>query len=133
MEIGQRTGGPRCSHALGHLRHARQDVLQIPTPAELQPHGSVARQVTGAGQHQVPHAGEAQEGEGIGALCHAQPADLAQAPGHQGGPGVLPLFEAVTHADRDRDDVLERPAQLGPDDVRAGVATEPGRGDRLLY
>ena len=56
-----------------------------------------------------------------------EPRDLAQAARHHAGPGVQPQLEAVADADRDRDHVLERAADLDPDHVGARVAAEPRR------
>src|SRR5262249_29932843 len=56
---------------------------------------AVARQVAGAGEHEIADAGHAEEGEGIGAQRHAEPRDLDEAAGDERGAGVVAERQAV--------------------------------------
>src|SRR3546814_5490634 len=77
----------------------------------------------------VAHTGEA--GEGFGAAAHrdAEPGDLRQPARHQRGAGIVAGAEPVAHADRDRDDILEHPADLAAEQV--GVGVEDRKSTRL--
>ncbi len=84
----------------------------------------------GAGGDQVTHAGQAGEGERVGAEGHAQPGGLGQAAGDQRRPGVVAETHRGGDAVRQGDHVLHRPAQLAADHVVVGVGAEVRRGDR---
>ena len=74
---------------------------------------AVARQVAGAGQHQIAHPRQAQERHGIGAQLDTQPSDLGAAPASSRGSRVQAALQAVADAHRDGDHVLERAPELG--------------------
>ena len=62
--------------------------------------------------------------EPVRAGRRAQPDHLGQAAGHQPGLAVVPEAQPVGGAGSDRDDVLERPAQLHAQDVAIDVQPE---------
>ena len=74
-----------------------------------QPVAAVAR---GAGGDQVADAGKAGERGDVGPLDHAQPGHLGHAARDEAGAGVVAEAEAVGHADRHGDGVLDRAAEL---------------------
>ena len=70
---------------------------------------------------------------GSAPIATAEARDLAQPARHDGGARVLAEAQAVADADRDRDHVLQRAAELRPDHVAVRVAAEGRRRDRLLH
>ena len=105
----------------------RQDVVQGAPLAERHPDRPVAAARAGAGGHQVPHPGQTGEGHPVPAQPDAEPAHLRQAPGDEGGPGVVAEAQAVGDPGRHRQHVLQCPGQLAAPHVHAGVHPE-GRG-----
>ena len=103
--------------------------------AQVRPFGQllaeamVPRQVRAAGGDQVAHPGEAGERQRVRAGRDAEPRHLGQTAGQQPGLAVVAEAEPVGGAGRDRDDVLERPAQLDAEDVLVHVQPEPPPGD----
>ena len=64
---------------------------------------------------------------------HAQTGDLGDAPGDEGGAGVVAVAEAGGDADAQRDDVLHSAAQLHALDVVIGVDAHDVVGKDLLH
>ena len=60
----------------------------------------------------------------LAAHRHAEPGELGEPPRHHRGAGVVADAEALGDAAGDRDDVLQRPAELAADDVVVGVDAE---------
>ena len=77
-----------------------------------------------AGRDDVADPGQAGERERVGAGGDPEPRHLGQAAGHQPGLAVVAEPERVGRPGRDRDDVLERPAQLDAEDVLVDVQPE---------
>ena len=71
-----------------------------------------------------PMPGEAGERQRRAAQGDAEAGDLGQAAGDDRRAGVVAGAEAVGHARRDGDDVLERAAELAADEVVVGVDAE---------
>jgi hypothetical protein len=86
---------------------------------------AVARQVAGAGEDQVAHAGQAHEGFRLPAQRGAQAGDFGQAARDQRGARVQPQAQAVGHAGGDGQHVLDRAAHFHADQVVA--ANRPAR------
>ena len=92
---------------------------------------AVARQLAGAGQHQVAQAGQAGQGQRVAAQAGGQAAHLVQAAGDQAGAGVVAEAQSVGAAGGDGDDVLQRAADRDagrrPRCCRRGTRPRPGR------
>ena len=65
-------------------------------------------------------------------MVDSEAGHLGQATGHQQAPRVLAQPEPGDGAGRDRDDVLERPAELHADHVVVGVDAKARAGERPL-
>ena len=112
--------------AFGDVAKVGKNCLQFPPLRQRQTNTPVARQITGAGQHQVAHAGQPHEGFGLPAERYAEPGDLGQAACHQRGAGVVPEPEPVADAGGNGHDILDRAADLGADDIIVGVNAQSG-------
>jgi hypothetical protein len=88
---------------------------------QRQADAAVARQVAGAGQDQVAHAGQAHEGFGLAAQRRAQAGDFGQAARDQGGARIQAQAQAVGGAGGDGQDVLHGAADFHADQVVAGI------------
>ena len=64
--------------------------LQGLTLPQFQAHLEIAALAGGAGEDQVAQARQAGEGHGVGPQPQPQADHLGQAPGDEGGPGVVP-------------------------------------------
>jgi hypothetical protein len=108
-------------HAFGDMAEFAGDVGQRLAFGQQQADATIARQVAGAGQHQVAHAGQAHEGFAPGAERFAEAGNLDQAARDQRGAGVVAETEAVADAGGDGQHVLHRTADLGADQVFIGI------------
>jgi hypothetical protein len=92
-------------------------------------HGEARREVPrlgrGAGEEEVAKARQARERLGHRALGHGEARDLGEAARDDSRPRAFAQPRADGDARRQRDDVLERPAQFRPDDVVREVEPEP--------
>ena len=77
-----------------------------------------------AGRDDVAHPGQPGEGQRVRAGRDPEPGHLGQAAGQQAGLAVVAEAEPVGRTCRDRDHVLERPAQLDAEDVLVDVEPE---------
>ena len=84
----------------------------------------VTRQLRAARRDHVAEPREARERQRVRAGRDAEPGHLGEAAGHQAGLAVVAEPEAVRGARGDRDDVLERAAQLDAEHVRVRVQPE---------
>ena len=100
--------------------------------AELDAHVAIAREIAGAGEHQIAHARKSAHGERVSAQLGRQAPDLREAPRDQRGARVVAEAEAVGDAGRDRHHVLESSADLDTDDVVGAVHAEPAVVERAL-
>src|SRR3546814_2897411 len=85
-------------HALGHHVHLADDLVDLAAPAELLADVAVAALRRDAGGDEVAHAREPGEGDLAAAHGAAEPGELGQAAGDDGGPRVVAGAEAVSHA-----------------------------------
>ena len=88
---------------------------------------------TRAGDDQVAHTGQARKGLGLAAHGDAQSGQLGVAAGDERGLGVVTVAQAQRNADSQRNDVLDRTAQLGAAAVIVGVDAEGRCGKDLLH
>ena len=96
--------------------------------------GAVVAAVHTGGRHdEVADAGQTRKGVDVAAHRHAQTGDLGDAPGDEGGAGVIAVAEAGGDADAQRDDVLHGTAQLHALDVVIGVDAHDVVGKDLLH
>ena len=109
--------------------HASARRLAAPEPLA---HGAVARQRSGAGEHQVAEAREPRERVGTPAERHREARDLGEAARDERRHGVVAVAEAVDDAGRDRDHVLQGAGQLDAHHVLARVDAEAARRERAL-
>ena len=130
--VGERHHRRGALHPFGDHVHPRDDIVDMPPLAEFDADVAVARQRAGAGRDQVAHAGEPREGFGPPAHRDAEPRDLGQSARHQGRARVVARAEPVAHADRDRDDILEHPAELAAEQVGVGIDAEQPRVEHRL-
>ncbi len=128
-EIERGLGGaqPLGDHAL-----PAQDVLERAAAAELDADLAVAAAMAGAGQHEIAEPAEAGQRVGTAAHRRGQPRDLDEAAGDERGHRVVPEAEALDDARGDRDDVLERAANLDAGDVVRRVQPQRRSAELLL-
>ncbi|KAG1255009.1 hypothetical protein G6F68_010584 [Rhizopus microsporus] len=118
-------------HRLDHLADLAHGILQRLATAQGQAQAAVARQVAGAGQHQIAEACQAHQRFRLGADRRGQAQHFVEAPGDQAGTGVEAQLHAIGHAGSYGQHVLHRAAQLGTDHVVAGVGAERRAVHRL--
>ena len=87
-----------------------EDVGERVAAREREADLAVARQLAGAGQHQIAEPGQAGQRQRAAAQPLGEAPHLGQAARDQRGARVVAEAEAVAAADRDRDDVLQRAA-----------------------
>ena len=119
-------------HALGGLLGHGDDLVDASCPCR----GCTPKvRLRDSGDMQVamrsPTPGQPGEGHRVGAERHAEPGRLGEPAGDDRRLGVVAHAQPLGHADRERDDVLDRAAELGADDVGVGVGAEVGRGAGL--
>ena len=126
--------------ALGDHAELAGDLLDRAAAGDLLADPPVARKRRKAGGHQVAEPGQPGERARIAAHRDAEPGHLGQAAGDDHGPGVVADAEPLGHSGGDRDDVLQRAAELAADHVdcwcrrerpcwrRRVAATRPGAG-----
>ena len=88
---------------------------------------------TGGSNDEVSDAGQARKGVDIAAHGHAQPGDLRNAAGDEGGAGVVAVAQARGDAHAQGDDILHGTAQLHALDIRVGVNAHAGVVEHLLH
>ena len=123
--------GLRRLHALDDLLDFFLRFFDGLARGEREPHAPVTREVVGAGQDEIAHAGEAHEGFLPGAERDAEPHELDEPAVDQGNTGIRTEAETVGHAGADGQGVLHGSADLDADDVVGGVGTELGARDGL--
>jgi hypothetical protein len=101
-------------HALGDHVHLRDDLVDGLTLAELLADVAVAALGEMHVATRSPMPASPANVSSSRPLRHAQPAQLGQAPGDHRGTGVVASTEAVGHARRDGDHVLEHPPTSQP-------------------
>ena len=124
MAVGQLHDGRRGADAFGHHRHLGQHVLEPAAEAELLADVAVAAPRAHARHDQVAETGEARERRRLAAHGHAEARELGQAARDDRGPAVVAHVDALGHARGDGNHVLERAAELAPDDVVVEVDAE---------
>ena len=127
------SAAPRRAHALGHHPHAAENFVQRTAAAELDPDLAVAAQIPGAGQHQVAEAAQAGERVAPPAFGNRQPRHLRQPARDQRRERVVAEPKPFDTAGRDRDDVLQRAADLDAGDVVVDVEPEAAAAEVLLH
>ena len=117
----------------GHHLHAREDFREGATFSQLEANLTVPAEPAGARQDEV--AQPAQSGERVPSTTHGarQPRDLGEPARGHGCQRVVPQIERLHDTDGNRDDVLERAANLDARDIVAGVQTEVMRPEVLLH
>ncbi len=131
---GQSDGGVGGEHAFGdHAVHTGDDFVELASLAEFDADGAIARQASGAGEHQIAHTGEAGHGFGTAAASDGQARDFGEAAGDERGDGVVAQTEPVADAGGDGDHVLQRAAEFDADDVVVGVDPEVGVTELALH
>ncbi|OIQ82860.1 hypothetical protein GALL_353600 [mine drainage metagenome] len=121
MPRGQLEQRARGVDALGNVAELGDDVGQRLAGGQLQPDAPVARQLAGAGQHQIAQSAQAGEGLALRAQRQAEPGHFGEPAGDQRGARVVTLLEAVADAASDRQHVLHRAADGHADLIVAGV------------
>ena len=94
---------------------------------------AVAREIAGAGEHQIAEAGQPGQRQRLAALAIRQPPHLGEAAGDERGARAGAEAEPVAAAGGDGDDVLERAAHADADRVVAGVDAQPLAAQRRLH
>ena len=105
---------PSSARTSGSDRSAREREADAP----------VARQVAGAGQHEIAQSREPHHRFAPAAERRAKAAGLREAARDEGGPCVVPEAETVARAGRDREHVLHRAGDLHARDVVALVGAQ---------
>ena len=111
--LGQAAGGGQCVDALNDLADLGLGLLHRLAAANQHTGVQVAAVHTRAGDDQVAHTGQARKGLGLAAHGDAQSGQLGVAAGDERGLGVVTVAQAQRNADSQRNDVLDRTAQLG--------------------
>ena len=75
-----------------------QNIGQGMSLGQHQPHPAVAGEIARAGQHQIAHAGKAQEGLGLGALRQTEAGDFGQTAREQCRTGIEAQPQTVADA-----------------------------------
>ena len=128
ITCGEAERGGGGAHAFGDLAvEAGENLRQLAALAELDADGAVARQAAGAGEHEVADAGEAGHGFAAAAAGDSEAGDLRDAARDQRGSGVVAELESGDDAGGERDDVLERAAELGADDILVAIDAQETR------
>ena len=123
----------RGADALGDVPEAAEDLRQRLAARERQADLAVARQIAGAGQHEIAEPGQPGERQRVAAHPLREPAHLGEAARDQRGARVVAEAEPVAAADRDRDDVLQRAAHADAGDVAARVDAEAIAAEAALH
>ncbi len=87
---------------------AGDDVLQLAAFAQFDANRTIARESTGAGENQVPDAGEARHGLATATAGHGKSRDLGDAASDQRGGRVVAEFKTGDDPGGEGDDILER-------------------------
>ena len=119
--------------ALHHHAYLLHGLLRAFALADQDTGAVVAAVHTGGGNDQVADAGQTRKGLDIAAHGHAQPGDLGNAAGDQGGAGIIAVAKAGGDANAQRDNVLHGTAQLHALDIRVGVHAHTGVAEHLLH
>src|SRR5206468_6944771 len=106
-----------------------RDLREVDAFREQLADHTVARKLAGARGDEVAEPRQAGDRQGVRALGEPVTRDLREAARDETGFGVLAVAHAVDRARAERDDVLERSAQLDPDDVLVRVDAEHRRAD----
>ena len=119
--------------ALHHHADLLHGLLRAFALADQDTGAVVAAVHTGGGNDQVADTGQTRKGLDIAAHGHAQPGDLGNAAGDQGGAGVIAVAKAGGDANAQRDNVLHGTAQFHTLDIRVGVHAHTGVAEHLLH
>src|SRR5439155_21419104 len=125
--LRERVAGGRGVEALGHGALAREVNAPVGAPRDLLPERPIARLATREREDEMANPRHAEEREWVRAEGDAEPRDLGEPARDERRPGVRAELEAVAGASRDRDHVLEGPADLHADRISARIRAE-GRG-----
>ena len=101
--------------------------------AEFDADAAIARQASGAGEHEVAEAGESGHGFGAASAGDDQAGHFGKAAGDEGGDGVVAEAEAVADSGGDGDDVFQRSAEFDADDIAVGVDAKTWVAEFLLH
>src|ERR1700694_236084 len=101
--------------------HSANDVGKFAPSAQFNSDTAVAREVAGAGQHQIPQPGEASHGVQPSTAGHDQPRHFCQAASDQGGNGIVAQAEAIADSRGDGDNIFQRSAEFDADDIVVGI------------
>ena len=119
--------------ALHHHAYLLHGLLRAFALADQDTGAVVAAVHTGGGNDQIADTGQTRKGLDIAAHGHAQPGDLGNAAGDQGGAGVIAVAKAGGDADTQRDNVLHGAAQFHALDISVGVHAHTGVAEHLLH
>ena len=131
--LSQFHGGGQGVDALHHHADLLHSLLRAFALADQDTGAVVAAVHTGGGDDQIADAGQTRKGLHIAAHGHAQPGDLGNAAGDQGGTGVVAVAKAGGDANAQRDDVLHGAAQFHALDISVGVHAHTGVAEHLLH
>ncbi len=109
-----------------HLADRANRVFDRLAAAQGEAQPTVAREVAGAGQHQVAEPGQAHQGFRAATDADVEPQHLVEPTGDQAGAGIQAQPHAIGDAGGHREHVLHRAAQFGAAHVVAGVGAERG-------
>ena len=119
--------------ALHHHAYLLHGLLRAFALADQDTGAVVAAVHTGGRHDQVADAGQTRKGVDVAAHGHAQPGDLGNAAGDQGGAGVIAVAKAGGDANAQRDNVLHGTAQFHTLDISVGVHAHTGVAEHLLH
>src|SRR5215472_3544476 len=130
---GEAECGCSGANSFGDLAsHAGEDVVKLASAAKLDPDGAVARESSGAGEHEVADAGETGDCLASTSAGDGEARHLGDAACDECGGRVVAEVESFDDAGGEGDDVLECAAELDSGDVVVGVDAQRGRGEVAL-
>ena len=121
------------AHALGDLSaQSFEDLLSREALRQELADGAVAGVFAHAGHDEIADAGKTGDGERVRAAREAVACDLRQPPRDEACFRVVAVAHAVDGAGAQRDHVLQRAAELDPDDIGIRVRAEHRRAEERL-
>ena len=123
--------GARGRHTLGHVAQVRENVGEDSAPRQAQADATVARQVPGAGQHQIAEPRQTHQRFALSTECGRQPSGFGEPPGNERCARVVAEGEPVAYPGGDRQHVLDRAAGFHAGQVVTHIGAEGVAAQKL--
>src|SRR5579859_850946 len=129
---GELDGGAGGGDAFDHFGRTGHNLKWIAAAADLLARPAIAAVAAGARGDDVPQPGQAGDSPRITSRGLDEPANFSQRTRDQRGARVVAIAKPVSRPGRQRDDVLERAAQLDADQVGRGIHPKRWPVEQLL-